>query len=107
MQRRELWRGMRDMALDQDAFCAGGGTELAPMSTSADKTVALKYAHSTSPLLFKYVCQGLAVGVNIQYLSVYPKEVEYLFPPLTFLQPVGPPSKEGSFTVFTITPQIS
>ena len=37
-----LWRGMKDMTLDLAEFMRVGGTEMAPMSTSASKEVAFK-----------------------------------------------------------------
>jgi hypothetical protein len=38
-----LWRGMSYMQLPQK-FNAGGGTQLAPMSTTTDVSVAISYA---------------------------------------------------------------
>eukprot|EP00961_Rhodomonas_salina_P080887 1087979-Rhodomonas_salina.1 len=77
------------------------------MSTTTDKHVALKYAGAESPLVFKYKTRGLGRGVSIRYLSVYPKEEEYLYPPLTFLQPEGKPKIVRGVTVVTVTPQMS
>ena len=37
------------------------------------------------PLLFKLNTVALQRGVSIDFLSIYPKEKEYLYPPLTFL----------------------
>ena len=34
------------------------------------------------PLLFKYITRALGRGVSVDYLSIYPKEREYLYPPL-------------------------
>jgi hypothetical protein len=79
----ELWRGMADMRLDTDAFMANGGSERALMSTSRSKGVAQQYAASKCPLIFKYITRALGRGVAIDFLSIYPKEKEYLYPPLT------------------------
>ena len=49
---------------------AKGGTEPAPMSTSAKKDVALAYAESKCGLLFQYKTRGLGRGVDITFLSV-------------------------------------
>jgi hypothetical protein len=77
----ELWRGMADMEVDVEGpLLSQGGTEMAVMSTTCDKEVALKYARSQRPLLFKYKTFGLSRGVSIQFLSFYPKEVEYVYP---------------------------
>mmetsp|Transcript_54097 Transcript_54097/g.110383 ORF Transcript_54097/g.110383 Transcript_54097/m.110383 type:complete len:189 (+) Transcript_54097:1004-1570(+) len=108
-----LWRGMKNM-LPQEEFLEQGGTELAPMSTTADKDIALHYANSEMPLLFEYKARGLGRGCSIQYLSVFPGENEYLSPPLTYLLPEGPPTveyvPEGSqphnIRVFTVSPSM-
>ena len=63
-----------------DTFLSQGGTEMAVMSTTSEKEVALSYARSQKPLVFKYKTVGLNRGVSIQWLSLYPKEVEYLYP---------------------------
>jgi hypothetical protein len=81
---KELWRGMADMEVDvQGPFLSQGGTEMAVMSTTCDKEVALSYSRTGSgqyPLVFKYKTFGLSRGVLIQFLSLYPKEVEYVYP---------------------------
>lgn len=85
-EERDLWRGMKDVDLDIAEFQFLGGTELAPMSTSANRDRARSYACSTVPLMFKYKVSGLSAGVPIKFLSLYPGEEEYLYPPLTFLR---------------------
>lgn len=80
-----LWRGMKNLEMDMHEFRAVGGTELAPMSTTTSEDVAKHYAESKVPLVFKYKVSGLKAGVCIQFLSLYPKEQEYVYPPLTFL----------------------
>ncbi len=84
-----LWRGMSCMQLDQK-FNDEGGTELAPMSTTADLSVAIGYAVKQdirSALLFRFVTRNnLERGADVQWLSMFPGESETLFPPLTFLQ---------------------
>lgn len=80
-----LWRGMKNMALDIAEFKAIGGTELAPMSTTSSEDVAKHYSQSKVPLVFKYKVAGLKAGACIQFLSLYPKEQEFVYPPLTYL----------------------
>ena len=97
---------MQDLALDHDEFMQKGGTELAPMSTSKSQSVAFKYAASKCPLVFKYKTRSLQKGCSIRYLSLYPKEEEYLYPPLTFV--IGERIyKEQGYTIVEVTPQIS
>jgi hypothetical protein len=88
-----LWRGMANMKLNE-IFKSVGGTEMAVMSTTSDKEVAVKYAKSESALVFKYTTLGLTRGVKIQFLSLYPKEVEFVYPPLTFLSFFGDTEEE-------------
>jgi hypothetical protein len=46
-------------------------------------------------------------GCCIQYLSHYPKEVEYLLPPLTFLMAAGnDPCDQDGVTHLELAPQI-
>jgi len=83
----DLYRGMADMELDLPEFKRVGGNELALMSTSGSKNTALDYASQgmVSGLLLRLSTRGQSRGIRIQYLSLYPKENEYLFPPLTNL----------------------
>ena len=60
---------------------------LAPLSTTRSEERALQYAESSCPLLFRLKTRGLSRGSSIQYLSVFPREDEYLYPPLTYLMP--------------------
>ena len=66
-------------------FYEEGGTELAPMSTTEDIEVALHYSMSQVPLLFRFEARGRSRGVEIGFLSLYPKEKEFLYAPLTGL----------------------
>ena len=84
-----LWRGMSAMKFS-DEFTDEGGTELAPMSTTTDVSVAVRYAikkDTRSALLFRFVTRNnLERGADVQWLSMFPGESETLFPPLTFIQ---------------------
>jgi serine/threonine protein kinase len=84
-----LWRGMSAMKFS-DEFTDEGGTELAPMSTTTDVSVAIRYAikkDTRSALLFRFVTRNnLERGADVQWLSMFPGESETLFPPLTFIQ---------------------
>jgi hypothetical protein len=70
-------------------FNAEGGTELAPMSTTTDVSVAISYAvkkDTRSALVFRFVTRNnLERGADVQWLSMFSGEAETLFPPLTFL----------------------
>ena len=89
MRRVYLYRGMKDVTAPAD-FMAQGGTELAPMSTTSDLSVAMRYSASSTSVLLRLITESfMQRGPDISYLSAFPGEAEYLFPPLTYLQPTG------------------
>ena len=69
------------------------------MSTTADLKVAIKFTQleqsanpnrSGSALLFRVLVSNMMQrGADLAYLSVSPNEKEYLYPPLSYLQPTG------------------
>ena len=86
---KDLWRGMRNVTTTSD-FIQEGGTEIAPMSATADLRVALQYGASAHSLLFKISTKSfMERGVDLSYLSCFPEEAEHLFAPLTYLRPTG------------------
>jgi len=108
-----LWRGMKDREMDLEAFKARGGTELAPMSTTSSREIADSYAgvgqDGHASLLFRYTTKALSRGVLIDYLSLYPKEKEFLYPPLTSLtyDDRSAVMVEGNVTVVPVDPQMA
>ena len=85
---RVFWRGMKDLGLTME-FLQKGGTEFACLSTSASKDVAVNFAVSALPLVFKFETTDFSSrGAEVSFLSVYPHEEEALYPPLTFLRSV-------------------
>jgi hypothetical protein len=105
---RTFWRGLDDMAVS-DEFMAQGGTEIGCMSTSESIAVARMFAKvgkTANPLLLKVEATSLMdCGADIGWLSMYPAEKEVLFPPLTYLRPVGEPVLEDGCTVITVQPR--
>ena len=63
----------------------------APLSMSSDLRVALSYTYSTEKrLIFKLQTRdALERGADLKYLSAFPGESEFLFPPMTFLKATG------------------
>ena len=60
------------------------------------------------PLVFKYECKGLTRGSSIDFLSVYPGEEEFLYPPLTYICFKGRAEEEHDgrkVTVIRVEPQ--
>ena len=85
----DLWRGLRGLDVDA-SFLRDGGTELAPMSTTTELSVALEYARSDCSLLLKLRTESfMQRGADLDFLSCFPGEHEVLFPPLTYLKPTG------------------
>jgi len=115
----DLWRGMRNLGASE-AFIQSGGTEFAIMSTTSDPTVAVRYALGDSSLLFKLRADSfMDRGADIAFLSAFPSEREYVYPPLTYLKPtgkletihvaageVGDGSPETSITVLEVQPHV-
>ena len=91
----DVWRGLRNVESEVDFF-AKGGTELAPMSGTTSLLVAVQYAlghaqgDTMHALLFKIVARSfIDRGANLSFLSCFPGEAEWCYPPLTFLSPTG------------------
>ena len=86
----ELWRGCSGMVLD-DGFREHGGTDVSPCSTSDDVQVALNYSKEDDQrVIFKIITHGfMERGAPLQWLSAFPGESEFTYPPLTYLKPTG------------------
>ena len=60
------------------------------MSTTKDLAVAVKYSASQASLLLKIRTSGfMDRGADISFLSAFPGEKEFLFPPLCYLRSTG------------------
>jgi hypothetical protein len=102
-----LWRGMRGL-VPTPHFLKNGGCELAPMSTTKSLEIAVRYATNAdketlgvrvserlvpeqrrkTALLFKLKIDSfIDMGADLTFLSAFPHEQEYLFAPLTLIQP--------------------
>ena len=75
-----------------DTFMKKGGTELAPMSTTAELWVALQYSQgpsgTISTLLWLRTENFMDRGVDLEWLSAFPHEKEFLYGPLSYLKPL-------------------
>ena len=75
-----------------DAFMVQGGTELAPMSATAELAIALFYSQgrsgTISTLLWIRTENFMDRGVDLEWLSAFPHEKEFLYPPLSYLKPI-------------------
>ena len=88
-ERVVLWRGMSKAALE-DAFMKEGGMELAPMSTTLDLGIALKYsAEGNTAVLLRIISQNfMDRGAELSWLSAFAHEEELLYSPTTYLRPL-------------------
>lgn len=61
------------------------------MSTSSDINIALACSDKAEVrLIFKVITSSfMQRGADLQFLSAFPGEQEFLYPPLTYLQPTG------------------
>ena len=108
-EKQALWRGLRNMRLP-GSFMERGGSEMAPLSTTSDIRVAVRYSTSASSLLFKLATRDfMQRGADLQYLSAFPGEAEVLYPPLTYLRATGRTAevvKKGSNLCFKIVEMV-
>ena len=93
----------------QPEFLMEGGTELAPMSTTSSLKIAMEYSAGEKALLLRIKTKSFMVrGPLISFLSAFPAEEEYLFPQLTYLQPIGEPQElrvdDAHYTVLELEP---
>ena len=59
------------------------------MSTTRNLAIAVKYSTSASSVLFRLKTRSsMERGADIAWLSCFPGEQEFLYPPLTYMQPV-------------------
>lgn len=78
----DLWRGMRNLKTADD-FLEQGGSEAALMSTTSELEVAIGYSLSPHSLVLKIRTDSfLQRGASISFLSAFPGESEFLYPPL-------------------------
>ena len=65
---------------------------MAPMSTTRELWVALQYsqgpAGNINTLLWIRTDNFMDRGVDLEWLSAFPHEKEFLYPPLSFLKPI-------------------
>merc|ERR1711924_267935 len=97
MDENILWRGMSNVRMPPRFYAEGGGAERAPMSTTSDLEVAIRYSSwqlGEAPIIFRLTTANFTKrGADLAWLSAFPGEKEGLFPPLTRLLPMGKRSK--------------
>jgi hypothetical protein len=101
-----VYRGTKGGVLPEEFWRANdhnvrGGIELAFMSTTTDRAIAMDYAKSDDKpsILFEMQMGMIDRGAPLQWCSQFPAEAEILFAPLTGLEVVGAPKVEQSVIV--------
>jgi len=72
----------------------------------------MQYSASPQAVLLRLVTEDFMTrGPDISFLSAFPGEGEYLFPPLTYLSPTGATEKlevdDAVYTVIDVKPRMS
>jgi hypothetical protein len=90
-----------DQFWSPNAHNVRGGIELAFMSTTTDRSVALEYARADDKpsIVFEMQMGMVDRGAPLQWLSQFPTEAEILFAPLTGLEVVGIPKVGTRFPI--------
>ena len=92
-QTQYLWRGLKDV-MTTEHFDLHGGCDLACMSASPNLAVVAGYSKSEQPLILRFkVDSPMDLGADIAWLSMYPSEEEFVYPPLTCASCSNAPSR--------------
>jgi hypothetical protein len=105
---RKLYRGLGGMLLP-DVFWRAkdgfrGAVEWGLMSTTCDREVAMQYSgvDRNKGSVFEITAGRIDIGADLSWVSQYPGEGEYLFPPLSCLEVVNEPRVEREVVVFPL-----
>ena len=107
-----VYRGMSGGELPEsfrraDASHFKGGVEFGFMSTTLNRDVAIEYASAGEGGIVFEIAMGFAdKGAELSWLSQYPHEKEFCFPPLTGLS-VRRSRVEGSALVLELLPRVA
>lgn len=100
---RKVYRGLGGMLLPEkfwkeDQFGCRGGVELALMSTTIKRDVAIQYSGTEKgrPTIFEIEVGQVDRGASLSWVSQYPMEEEIVMPPLSNLEVVGDARMEES-----------
>ncbi|KAJ1492128.1 ankyrin repeat-containing domain protein [Baffinella frigidus] len=91
---RVVYRGLGDLELPEeflkeDRFGVRGGVEFGLMSTTEDLRVAVQYAGTKMPTVFRISVGAVDRGASLERLSQYRGEKEILYPPMSYLEVTG------------------
>ena len=84
-----IWRGMRNVTTPERIMQVGG-TEKAMLSCTPKLASAAQFAASRTSLIFLITTRSfMQCGASLRFLSCFPHEEEYCYPPCTYLRPTG------------------
>jgi hypothetical protein len=111
---RRVFRGLGGMILPKEFWSVQeggfrGGIEWGLMSTTTNRAVAVEYSglDKQRGTVFEIAVGRIDIGADLSWVSQYPGEAEYLFPPLTFLEVVGEPRVEGEVIIFPLRANVN
>eukprot|EP00960_Hanusia_phi_P059475 764173-Hanusia_phi.AAC.1 len=89
-----LW--MPERFVQEDKLGVSGGVEYGMLSTTEKREIAVQYATNkgTHPTVFAISCGAIDRGADLGFLSQYPDEKEFLYPPLSYLEVTRRPRLE-------------
>ena len=102
---RKLFRGLGGMLLPDQFWKSNGsfrgGVEWGFMSTTTNRQVSIQYSgvDKQRGTVFEIVAGRIDIGADLAWLSQYPAEAEYLFPPLSCLEVIDEPYVEAGVIV--------
>jgi hypothetical protein len=110
---RRLYRGLGGMILPEQFLKETngfrGGVEWGLMSTTTNKDVAIQYSgvDKQRGSVFEIVPGRIDIGAELSWLSQYPGEAEYVFPPLSCLEVMDEPQVQENVVVFPLRVNIN
>ena len=103
---RRLYRGLGGMVLPAafwkpEVQGLRGGVEKALMSTTTKRSLALQYSGRdvNRGTIFEIMAGRIDIGASLNWVSQYPQEEEFLFPPLCCLEVTDEPRIEDNVIV--------
>ena len=112
---RRLYRGLGGMILPDQFWKENreegfrGGVEFGLMSTTRNRNVAIQYSgvRQQRGTVFEISAGRIDVGADLSWVSQYPGEEEFLFPPLSCLEVAGEPRVMDGVIVISLRANIN
>jgi len=105
---RKLYRGLGGTLLPEKFWNTSGsfrgGVEWGFMSTTTSRKISMQYSGMDKKrgTVFEIVAGRIDIGAELAWVSQYPSEAEYLFPPLSCLEVFDEPYVEAGVIIFPL-----